>query len=87
VRSCFFACVAPSRAAAALSDGARRVMNELAEAAASALELEVYGGDCVHDRDQVLSLIDLNDWPSYAPCRSGASEAIASYLTALTSAK
>jgi hypothetical protein len=87
VRGCFFACFAPSRSAAALSHSARRAMNELAEAAAASLELEVYGGDCVYDRDQILSLIDLNDWPSYAPCRSGASQAIASYLTALTSAK
>ena len=48
--------------------------------AAAALELEVFGGDCVRDRQQRLWLIDLNDWPSYAPCRSGAAEAIASYL-------
>ncbi len=59
-------------------------MNELAEAAAAALELEVYGGDCVCDRDQILSLIDLNDWPSYARCRFGAAQAIASYLTEQT---
>jgi len=27
-----------------------------------------------------LTLIDLNDWPSFAPCRDAASEAIADHL-------
>ncbi len=31
-------------------------------------------------RDGDLTLIDLNDWPSFAPCRDRASEAIAGYL-------
>ena len=55
-------------------------MRGLAEAGAGALELEVFGGDCVRDIERRLWLIDLNDWPSYAPCRFGAAEAIASYL-------
>jgi len=86
VRGSFFTCVAP-RGAEPPAHDQQRAMNALAAAAAAALELEVYGGDCVRDRHQNLWLIDLNDWPSYAPCRSGASEAIASYLTAQTRAK
>jgi glutathione synthase/RimK-type ligase-like ATP-grasp enzyme len=86
VRGSFFVCVPPQATAAPPRDE-HAAMHTLAEAAAAALELEVYGGDCVRDRDHNLWLIDLNDWPSYARCRSGASEAIASYLTAQTRAK
>jgi len=64
-----------------LADTQERAMRGLAEAAAAALELEVFGGDCVRDRQQNLWLIDLNDWPSYARCRFAAADAIASYLT------
>ena len=83
VRQRFFACFAPGDASGAnpVSDHA---MRRLAEAGAAAIGLEVFGGDCVRDRQQNLWLIDLNDWPSYARCRFGASEAIASYLTAQT---
>jgi hypothetical protein len=55
-------------------------MRRLAAGAAAALELEVFGGDCVRDRENNLWLIDLNDWPSYAPCRFEAAAAIAAYL-------
>ncbi len=49
---------------------------------ARALGLEVYGGDCVVDVNGGLQLIDLNDWPSYAPCRLEAAGAIAAHLEA-----
>lgn len=55
-------------------------LQRLAEAGAAALELEVYGGDCVYDGNGGLWLIDLNDWPSYGRCRFGAAEAIAAYV-------
>lgn len=55
---------------------------ELAEQGAEALGLEVFGGDCVLDRESNLWLIDLNDWPSYGPCRAEAAHAIAAYLDA-----
>jgi hypothetical protein len=64
------------------ADGAGAAMRTLAEEGAAALDLEVFGGDCVRDRQANLWLIDLNDWPSYGACRIGAAEAIASYLTA-----
>lgn len=83
VRGRFFACFPP--APAAVDDVERAAMNRLAEAGAAALDLEVFGGDCVRDRQGNLWLIDLNDWPSYAPCRFGASLAIASYLRTPTS--
>jgi glutathione synthase/RimK-type ligase-like ATP-grasp enzyme len=84
VRGRFFACFPPPDASRGLARGEEMAMNELAEVAAAALDLEVFGGDCVRDRQKGLWIIDLNDWPSYARCRSGASEAIASYLTAQT---
>lgn len=54
----------------------------IARAAARAVGLDVYGGDCVLDREGGLSLIDLNDWPSYSACRSAAAEAIVRHLEA-----
>ena len=57
-------------------------MAQLGAQAAAALGVEVYGGDCRHQPDGSLMLIDLNDWPSYARCRDAAAEAIAAYLLA-----
>lgn len=84
VRGRFFACFSSTDDAATLERHQQAALNDLAEAGAAAIGLEVFGGDCVRDRQANLWLIDLNDWPSYARCRSGASEAIASYLTANT---
>ncbi|MGD9763584.1 MAG: hypothetical protein AB7V27_07720 [Candidatus Binatia bacterium] len=63
-----------------LSERAEERMQRLAEAGAAALQLEVFGGDCVCDDQENLSLIDLNDWPSYGRCRSEAAAAIALYI-------
>jgi hypothetical protein len=84
VRESFFACFAPPGGAQRLDEAMRRDMRSLAEAGAAALELEVFGGDCVRDRENSLWLIDLNDWPSYARCRFEAGDAIAAYLQART---
>lgn len=46
----------------------------LAERAADALGLDVYGGDGVAGRS--LALIDVNDWPSFSRCRDEAAAAI-----------
>ena len=86
VRARFFFCFAPIGSDAGLAPADETTIRGLAEAAAAALHLEVFGGDCVRDRQCNLWLIDLNDWPSYARCRFGAAEAIASYLTAQTRA-
>jgi hypothetical protein len=56
------------------------MLRALAAAGAASLRLEVFGGDCVRDRNGNLWLIDLNDWPSYGRCRFGAAEAIAAYV-------
>jgi hypothetical protein len=46
------------------------------------LALEIFGGDAVIQADGHITLIDLNDWPSFAPCREAAACAIARYLEA-----
>ena len=52
----------------------------LAAVGASALGLEVYGGDGVCGPDGSLTLIDFNDWPSFSRCRDDAARAIAGRL-------
>jgi glutathione synthase/RimK-type ligase-like ATP-grasp enzyme len=80
VRGRYFACFPPPDAVAALSTVEHERMRALADAGAAALGLEVFGGDCVRAADGALWLIDLNDWPSFARCRSAAAAAIAAYL-------
>jgi len=53
----------------------------LAARAAAAAGLDVYGGDVIVSPSGELTLIDLNDWPSFAPCRERAADAIADSLT------
>lgn len=52
----------------------------LAQRAAAAIGLEVYGGDAIATEKGALFVIDLNAWPSFALYRDEASERIASYL-------
>jgi hypothetical protein len=82
----FFYCGPPQGNATLTSDVLRRV-DALGRAAARALKVEVYGGDCVFGVNSAVTLIDLNDWPSYAPCRSEAASAIAAYLLAQQTAR
>lgn len=52
----------------------------LARHAASALGLEIYGGDAIVSEGGAMTIIDLNAWPSFALYREEAAERIASYL-------
>ena len=45
--------------------------------AAETLGIYIYGGDAIISSDGFIQIVDLNDWPSFAPCREEASEAIA----------
>jgi len=49
--------------------------------AAHALNLQVYGGDAIISPDGSIQIIDFNDWPSFSPCLSEASEAIAKLIS------
>ncbi|MEO6027764.1 MAG: hypothetical protein ABIR79_12940 [Candidatus Binatia bacterium] len=53
---------------------------EAARSGAAALGLEVFGGDLVVGDDGRPTIVDLNDWPSFARCRDEAADAIASYV-------
>ena len=50
--------------------------------AARELNLVVYGGECIQADDGSLSIIDFNDWPSFATCRAEAATNIAKAVMA-----
>jgi glutathione synthase/RimK-type ligase-like ATP-grasp enzyme len=56
-------------------------LESLANKAAAAAGLDIFGGDVIVSPSGGLTLIDLNDWPSFAPCRERASYAIAEFIT------
>jgi len=60
-------------------DSAR--LQELGNAAAAVAGLDIFGGDVIVSPEGELTLIDLNDWPSFAPCRERASYAIADHIS------
>lgn len=53
-----------------------------ASMAAAELGVTIYGGECILSPDGSLAIIDLNDWPSFAPCRPEAATAIAKTVIA-----
>ena len=55
-------------------------LRTLVFAAARAVGLEVFGGDVAFPKPDAPVLIDLNDWPSFAPVRVAAAAAIAAYI-------
>ena len=52
----------------------------LVREAATALGLEIYGGDAIASGDGSLQLLDLNAWPSFALYRDEAAPVIGTYL-------
>ena len=69
-----------------LRDEANRRTDEtlrtLCRNAARELNLVVYGGECIQADDGSLSIIDFNDWPSFATCRAEAATNIAKAVMA-----
>ncbi len=55
----------------------------LARRSAEAVGLEIYGGDAIMTRQGGVTLIDLNDWPSFSRCCESGAKAIAKYLTGI----
>lgn len=55
-------------------------LREICNKASKALNVLVYGGDCIVAPDGTMRIIDFNDWPSFAPCRDEAARAIASVI-------
>jgi hypothetical protein len=56
-------------------------LKALAFEAAAILGLEVFGGDVAFPEPDRPVLVDINDWPSFAPFREEAARAIADYIT------
>jgi hypothetical protein len=57
-------------------------LQEIAFAAAARVGLSIFGGDVVVQSRNEPVLIDLNDWPSFAPFRDAAAEHIAEFAAA-----
>ncbi|MFZ4861728.1 hypothetical protein ACL9RF_06035 [Sphingobacterium sp. Mn56C] len=55
-------------------------LKHVAHEAARVLQVEIYGGDVIIGPNGDFHLIDLNDWPSFAPCRAEAATAITAHL-------
>lgn len=55
----------------------KKMLHFVGNQAAEALGVLIYGGDAIISAEGDIHIIDLNDWPSFAPCRETASEAIA----------
>lgn len=52
-------------------------LQETAFAAARAIGLDIFGGDCIVSSDGKIHIIDINDFPSFTAYRNEAAEAIA----------
>ncbi|HBI58385.1 MAG: hypothetical protein OSJ46_02485 [Duncaniella sp.] len=60
----------------------------ICNSAAEALDVKIYGGDCIVSPEGEIRIIDFNDWPSFAPCRNEAAPYIAkAVLTAIKNHK
>ena len=58
-------------------------LKSLCAKAAEAIDIKIYGGDCIIDAEGGISIIDFNDWPSFAPCRDEAAPVIARMVMSL----
>jgi hypothetical protein len=56
-------------------------LRQAAFAAATALGLEIFGGDAIIQPDGEPKIVDINAWPSFARYRDRAAQAIADHLT------
>ncbi len=52
-------------------------LRSICNQAAEALDVKIYGGDCIVSPEGDIRIIDFNDWPSFAPCRNEAAPFIA----------
>ncbi len=53
---------------------------KICDKAAEVTGVDIYGGDVIVGTDGSISIIDFNDWPSFAPCRQEAAPYIAKYI-------
>ena len=55
-------------------------LKEICVKAAEVTGVDIYGGDVIISSEGDMSIIDFNDWPSFAPCREEAAPIIARYV-------
>lgn len=55
-------------------------LKKYSDMASEALNVPIYGGDCVVSKNGTIRIIDFNDWPSFARCREEAGKNIAEYI-------
>lgn len=53
---------------------------QLVTRSAEALDVDIFGGEVILSADGTLTMIDFNDWPSFAACRDEAAPRIANYI-------
>lgn len=56
-------------------------LKKTADKAAAVLGVHIYGGDAIIGPDGNFHIIDLNDWPSFAPCKEEAAPLIADFFS------
>lgn len=71
---------AANPSSAAMVDKAR--LMQICRAAADVLDVKIYGGECILSPDGRITLIDFDDFPSFAPCRNEAAPYIAKCVMA-----
>lgn len=55
-------------------------LKELANESAKVLGLVIFGGDAIVTKDSEIFIVDINDWPSFAPIRDRASKVIGNLI-------
>lgn len=76
----FFRAFREDGSALTTADRDHAALRDLALRAARAVGLSVFGGDAMLAPDTAPVLVDLNDWPSFAPIRDDAARAIATLV-------
>ena len=62
-------------------------LREICQSASEILDVKIYGGDCIISPQGDISIIDFNDWPSFAPCRKEAAPYIAKCILSTVKSK
>lgn len=55
-------------------------LKKLANESAKAMGLVIFGGDAIVTKDSEIFIVDINDWPSFAPIRDRASKVIGNLI-------
>lgn len=58
----------------------KKALHDECERLSNIIDVPIYGGDAIIDKDGNFFIIDFNDWPSFWRCREEAADAIAEYV-------